>query len=160
MPIFNSFNYQDSPFGLILVWEKTVVKKFARPLDVNNLKKLAFKYSIPNLPLLEFIETLKNRYILGIISNNSKEWFNYFWKEYKWDKVFSIKIVSGEMHIRKPDVRIFVDALDKAKIKGEQALYIDDRPERGLAARETGMKVLIYKNLAQLKKDIKKYLYL
>lgn len=135
-----------------------VARNFAQPLDIEELNGLIYQYFIPNIPLLEFIKTLKEDYILGIVSNNPREWFNYLWKEYQWDKIFSVKSVSSELHIRKPDIKIFIDALNKAKIKGQEAFYIDDRSERGLAAREIGIKVLIYKNLAQLKKDIKKYL--
>lgn len=137
---------------------RQVAKNFAQPLDVKELKRLIYQSFVPNLPLFKFAKTLKDYYALGIISNHPKEWFNYVWREYRWQDIFKIKSVSGELHIRKPDVRIFIDALNKAKIKGEQAIYIDDRPERGLAAQEIGIKVLIYKNLTQLKKDIKKYL--
>ena len=132
-----------------------VAKNFKKSLDIKELDKLIYQNFIPNFPLLKFIKTLRNDYILGIISNNPKEWFNYFWQEYRWHEVFNVKSVSGEIHIRKPDMRIFFDALAKAKIQGQEALYVDDRPERGLAAKEIGVNVLIYENLSQLKKDIK-----
>ena len=137
---------------------RQVAKNFAQPLDVEELKRLIYQSIVPNRLLFKFAKTLKDQYILGIISNHPKEWFNYVWREYQWSMIFKIKSVSGELHIRKPDVRIFIDALNQSKIKGDEAIYIDDRPERGLAAEELGIKVLIYKNLTQLKKDIKKYL--
>jgi putative hydrolase of the HAD superfamily len=137
---------------------QNVADNFAQPLNIKEVKKLMYQYFIPNHALLKFTQTLKKHYILGIISNNPKEVFDYFWKHYGWNKIFKVKSLSSELHIRKPDVRIFIDALSKAKAKGEEALYIDDRPERGLSAQELGINVMIYKNLTQLKKDIKKYL--
>ncbi len=137
---------------------KKIEDNFQGELDIKKLKNIIYNQSPPYLDVIEFARSLKPKYFLGIISNNPKEWFDYFWTKFKWDEIFDSKSVSSELHIRKPDVKIFEDALSKAKVKGEEALYIDDRPERAIGAKKLRMNLLIFKNLEQLKKDINKYL--
>jgi len=137
---------------------KQVKADFQGKLDVDELKNIIYQNSQPNRGITEFAKSLKPKYFLGIISNNPKEWFDYFWTKFKWNEIFDAKSVSAELHIRKPDIKIFQDALDKAGAAGEESLYIDDRPERADAAKSLGINLVIFKNLGQLKKDITKYL--
>lgn len=88
-----------------------VRKNFQFDLDTAELIRVIMRSFVSNRPLLSFIRTLKGRYTLGIISNNPKEWFDYFWENYGWNRIFSVRAVSGYLHIRKPDLRIFHYAL-------------------------------------------------
>jgi len=103
---------------------------------------------------LNFIKTLSNKFRLGVISNNPKEWFEYCQKEFGWDKLFTVNVISSYLHIRKPNEAIFRKALKMAKVKGKEAVYIDDRPDRVEGAKALGMKILIYQNVEKLKNDL------
>ncbi|MFA5954808.1 MAG: HAD family phosphatase [Patescibacteria group bacterium] len=129
-------------------------KDFKGELNIVELNKNIYGHFAPNTELYEFIKTLKGKFILGVISNNPKEWFEYLNSSYGWDNLFTVKTVSGFDHIRKPDKRIFDLALARAGVKGEEAVYIDDRPERVQGANDAGMKVLLYTSVGQLKKDL------
>jgi putative hydrolase of the HAD superfamily len=133
---------------------KNIKQDFKGKLNIRELNRMMYKSTPPNRDMIKFARSLKNKFYLGIISNNPKEWFDFFWKKFGWYKIFNSKSVSSYLHVRKPNVKIFKDALKKAKIKGNEAIYIDDRPERGNAAQNLGIKVLIFKNINQLKKDI------
>ncbi|MBI2356341.1 MAG: HAD family phosphatase [Candidatus Doudnabacteria bacterium] len=136
-------------------FQKTA-EDFKQALDVEDLKKLILKNFSPNRELLGFLAVLKSRFTLGVISNNPKEWFDYFWQQYHWGEIFTIKAVSSYLHIRKPDVKIYEYALQQAGVSGSEALYIDDRPDRIEGAEQLAMKILIYKNVEQLKKELQK----
>lgn len=47
--------------------------------------------------------------------------------------------------------------LKKINSKPEESLFIDDQEKNVFAARSTGMKGIIYKDIKQLKKELKKY---
>lgn len=134
-------------------WDHTV-KDFAGDLNIQELRQLILKNFIPNSDLFDYIKTLRKRFILGVISNNPREWFDYFWGVYNWDELFQIKAVSSYIHIRKPDIRIYQYALTEARVSGSEAVYIDDRPDRIEGAVQLGIKILIYNNLEQLKKEL------
>ena len=117
---------------------------FSGELNVAVFKEIIYRNFISNNELLNYIKTLKGKFIFGIISNNPKEWFEYCQKEFGWDKLFTINVVSSYLHIRKPNEAIFQKALEMAKVKGEETVYIDDRPDRVAGAKNLDMKILIY----------------
>ena len=115
-------------------WRQLIRQSFASHTDV-----------------LEFIKLLKGKYILGVISNNPKEWFDYLWNINNLDELFTIKAVASYIHIRKPDQRIFQYALDQAGVTGREAIYVDNRPERVDGATSLGIEVVVFQNLDHLK---------
>jgi putative hydrolase of the HAD superfamily len=119
-------------------------------LDLKQLKKAILDNFIPNVELIEYIKKLKRKYKVGIISNSPKEWFEYFYRKFDWDAIFDVIAVSGYVHIRKPDREIFKHALGLANVSGSEAIYIDDRPERTEGAESLGMKIIIYREVAEL----------
>lgn len=134
-----------------------VKNNFNSELNIDILRKTIMDEFAPNHKLADYARTLKSSFTTGIISNNTKEWFEYLMEKYGWNDIFKIKAVSGYVHFRKPDKRIFQYALDQADIKGEEAIYIDDRDDRIGGAIELGFNIIIYKNLKQLKLELKKY---
>ena len=129
---------------------------FPGQLDISELRKTILSKFVPNREVLNFLDTLKDRFVLGIISNNPKEWFDHFLKNSRHEEIFQVKAVSGYIHIRKPDVKIYEYALKQAGVAGNEAVYIDDRPDRIEGAEQLGMKIIIYKNVEQLKKELEK----
>jgi FMN phosphatase YigB (HAD superfamily) len=43
------------------------------------------------------------------------------------------------MRVRKPDKKIYIDALDQMAAKAQECIFIDDYPERLESAAETGI---------------------
>lgn len=133
-----------------------VLNNFGNNLNIEEIKGLIRNDVVPNLELFNFIKQLRKKFITGIISNNPKEWFDYWAKKYNWDELFSVRAISSYFHVRKPDIKIFQAALDKAKVKADESIYVDDRPDVITGAEQLGIKILIYKNIEQLKVDLEK----
>lgn len=129
-------------------------KDFGQPVEIAELRTLIFNNFIPNQGLFDYLSGLKSHYKLGIISNNPKEWFDHFWQIYQWENIFSVRAVSSYIHVRKPDPKIFEYALQQGQVSGKESAYVDDRADRVYGAEGLGMKIVIYKNLDQLKLDI------
>lgn len=134
---------------------KAVASNFEGKIDLEKLKNCILKDFQINSDLLKYLKTIKERFILGIISNNPKEWFDYCRKHFYLDGIFKIYAISSYIHIRKPNVGIFKSALDQAKIVASEALYIDNRPDRVNGALELGIKVIVFNNNISLINDLK-----
>ncbi len=136
---------------------KSVEKSFSGELDITELKESLLGSLAPNKMLVELVKTLANRYIIGVVSNNPKEWFDIFCERNKLNDVFKVKAVSGHLGIRKPDKRLFEIALKIAGAAPENSIYVDDRPEMTIEAAELGINILIYQGLEKFKEDLKKF---
>jgi HAD superfamily hydrolase (TIGR01509 family) len=148
--------WKDYTLGMISEGEyfrQTEIKLNSK-LDLPLLKTAIYKSLLPNKEVVEFAKTLKDKYFLGIICNNPKEWFEYFWNSYGFKNIFSLNSISSDLHIRKPAREIFQDALNKAKVSGTESIYIDDRIDRVQGAIESGIKIINFTNLEQLKSDL------
>jgi len=119
-------------------------------LNIEDLKEIIYKNFIPNTELLEFLKTIKKAFILGVISNHPKEWFRRCIKEFNWDEVFSIYVVSGNIHLRKPDRKMFEYAIAAAKFSPNECLYIDNRSDMLEGAAEVGFSTMLYLNNQQI----------
>ena len=97
-----------------------------------------------NVEVVALIKELSPKYILGIVSNYPKEWFERFLSKTGLGVYLKVQAFSGKLHVRKPSKEIFQAALDMAGVSGSEAVYIDDRPERVDGAKELGIKVIMF----------------
>lgn len=98
----------------------------------------------PNLEMTDLIKSLSGDHIIGVVSNIAKEWYGAIIKKIDFSDTIKVKAISGYLHVRKPDEQIFSIALDKAGVKGEEAIYVDDRSDRIDGAQKLGIKIIIF----------------
>lgn len=113
-----------------------------------------------NLDMVELIRNIKSANNLKLIcmSNiNSSHW--KYLKKQKWDiwELFDEFILSHEIHITKPDPKVYELALDKAGCKPEEVLFIDDGLNNVRAAREMGINAIRFIGLDNLVEELQKY---
>jgi len=95
---------------------------------------------------LERLLELKGKYRLLLLSNtNPIHWrkavTDYFpFGGFGVDDYFEKTYLSYEMHLLKPDHRIFEAVLADARIKASETLFIDDSPANCKAAEEVGIR--------------------
>ena len=111
------------------------------------LNELIFGIVKINIELINYIKNvLSKKYIVGIISNNPKEWYLRYIEKCDIKNYIDIVVLSSNEHIRKPDKQLFQIAIKKAKIKPEQTIYVDDRIDRVSGAFEIGINLVEFKN--------------
>jgi len=113
-----------------------------------------------NMEMVDLVKRIKNMNKLKFIciSNiNSSHWS--YLKRQKWDiwDIFDEFILSHEIHITKPDPKIFELAIKKAGCEPEQILFIDDGLNNVHSARELGIKAIRFIDLENLTSELKKY---
>ena len=93
---------------------------------------------------ISFAEEYSQRLDFCLLSNDVLEWSEFLTEYHHLNPFFKEKIVSGEVHIRKPDRQIFVYALDRLGREPEECIFIDNSVKNLLEAGELGMQVILF----------------
>lgn len=91
-----------------------------------------------------FANNYKDKYNFALLSNDVSDWSKYITEYHKLDKYLPIKIVSADVHCRKPDAKIFEIALQRLNVPAEECIFIDNSTTNLKAASEFGMKTILF----------------
>ena len=150
-----------SDFSFVILFPKD--KKYRGKLNdlntdlTNKLGKYNFfEYFELNSDLLEFYKSLKSRYSINIftsgnIQNNEevRKVINPF-----FEKIYTAK----EFNLEKNKPQAYKIIAKKLNKEPGEIIFIDDQKENVQAAQEAGLKTVLYKDLEQLKSELKKVL--
>ncbi len=112
-----------------------------------------------NTALLEYISELKQNFKIGLLSNVGTNWIRDRFLTQSEQALFDDMVLSYEAGTTKPDPRIFELACSRLQIEPSAAVMIDDIERYCEAARDVGMKAVVYVDLQQLKQDLEPILY-
>ena len=108
-----------------------------------------------NLKLIAIARKLRRKYRLALLSNLAPV-HDVINIRRKYSRFFRTKILSYKVHLAKPDTRIYKLAAKRLRLQPKECVFIDDKLRNVKGARKAGMKSIHYKNITQLKKDLKK----
>ena len=102
------------------------------------------------------LKELKKNYRIVALSNTNIIHKRVWRKKYKdtmdqFEKIFS----SHEINTRKPETEPYLIALNYLKMKPEEVIFLDDKPENIEPAKTLGMKTLTVKSPAQMRNELK-----
>ncbi len=113
------------------------------------LKSCVWEWDYSMIPIdgaREFLNFVKDKgFGVYILSNASLDFYRYFTRHFDLD-FFDGIVVSADIHIIKPDKRIYEHLLSTYKLNGEECLFIDDREDNVLAAKAVGINAYQFKN--------------
>ncbi|MCI9420300.1 MAG: HAD family phosphatase [Eubacterium sp.] len=95
------------------------------------------------IPFCHFVK--EQGYGIYVLSNAGLEFYQYFTKYFD-PAFFDGIVISSEVHVVKPDVRIYQTLLDKYALKADECLFIDDRKNNVEGARACGMQAHHFQN--------------
>lgn len=78
--------------------------------------------------------------------------------DYEFFSYFDGGLISAEVRLSKPDIRIYNALLEKYKIRAEECLYIDDLEANVKAAEQVGMKGVVTMGSHEIYADVKNIL--
>ena len=123
-------------------------KEFLSYLGYNIQEKTMEDYLKNYLTLDEnfknFAEKYSRIYDFCLLSNDVLEWSEFLTDYYQINHYFKEKIVSGEVHMRKPDKEIFVYTLEKLGCNAAQCVFVDNSVNNLLVAEKLGMKTILF----------------
>ena len=98
---------------------------------------------------ISFAEKYYEQYEFVLLSTDVSEWSRYITKYYELDKYFKHKIVSGDVHCRKPDRKIYEIALARADKTAEECIFIDDSIANINSAKEMGIHTVLFNRFGE-----------
>ncbi|MEK4386321.1 HAD family hydrolase [Solibacillus sp. FSL W7-1464] len=133
------------------VWKDKVYQQLIREFHIPSVTWEAllqdyvedFKHHCAGFPHIhEMLQELKNNGIaLGMITNGYGQFQMDNIKALDIEKYFDVILVSEWEGIKKPDPRIFMNALEKLNVEPSESVFIGDHPENDVkAAQNVGMK--------------------
>jgi putative hydrolase of the HAD superfamily len=153
-------NYKDYFSGKITEQEywKRFLSDFDLKEDWKNLRKVLINSFKPQKGMPELIKELRKNYRIGLLSDQTKEWWPHLNKKYKISDNFDFTIISAETGFHKPQIEIYKIALENANCKPKECLFIDDLEYNLEPAKKLGIQTLLFKNPDQIREDLQKLL--
>ncbi len=112
-----------------------------RSFSMEDFKKFMFEQSRPIPEMLDLIGRLKALHRLKVVavSNEGRELTLHRIEKFKLRSLIDFFVSSCFVHHRKPDLEIYLLALDCSQSQPQEVAYIDDRPLFVEIARGLGM---------------------
>jgi len=107
-----------------------------------------------NTALLDYIESLRVEYKVGLLSNIGRGGMDVFFDANERKKFFDATVLSGEIGIIKPDPRAFEAMAAKLGVSPSECVMIDDRAENCDGARTAGMRAVRYDSNQQIMREL------
>jgi HAD superfamily hydrolase (TIGR01509 family) len=98
---------------------------------------------------------LSRNYRLALLSNTDPVHVAHINATYDFLRFFPVRIYSCAVGASKPDPLIYREALRAAKVRAEEAVYIDDIPAYVEAAQRLGMAGIPFQSPQQLDSDLR-----
>jgi epoxide hydrolase-like predicted phosphatase len=111
-----------------------------------------------NWKLLDFIRSLRPQYKVGLLSNAWDDLRQTIHERWNIDSLFDEMIISAEVHLVKPDPRIFHLTIERLQVHPSEAVFVDDMAENVEAAVKEGLVAIQYLDLDQTLSELKRIL--
>lgn len=115
---------------------------FQNPTEV--MRDYLRNYLTFDKEFLWFAERNYKQYDFVLLSNDVKEWNKYLFELYGLDKYFRERIVSGEIHMRKPENRIFTYAVEHIKCNPYDCIFVDNSVRNLNTAQKLGINTVLF----------------
>jgi putative hydrolase of the HAD superfamily len=105
----------------------------------------------PNRPLFDRYAALRRERELrfALCKNNVREWEPLWRSKLPIDDVFEVVVDSAFVGTRKPEPKIYAITLERLGLPAEACAFVDDLALNVEAAREAGMRGVVYRDTAQ-----------
>ena len=134
---------------------RKVCRRLQMDVSIEKFRELWGSMFLPE-PLLSesFLQDLKKRYRLMLLSNTNEIHFDFLIQHYPILRLVEERLLSYQAGCMKPEARIFELAIKKAGVAPENIFFTDDRPENIEAAQRSGIRALLFQSETQLKRDM------
>jgi len=115
------------------------------------------EYRAPLKPgMRKLVLSLAKRYVVAAITDVSRERERYHERRHLYAP-FRFVTYSCAVGVRKPHKKIYLLTLRRLRVPPKECLFIDDKPENVRGARSVQMHAIRFRNIRQLRRDLKKY---
>lgn len=118
-------------------------------------RKLGFRQKyVPNEALIEFSQTLRPKYKVGMLTNMSTGVVDKYFTQEQLDAHFDNTIIAGDVQLVKPQPEMYELAAKVMKLEPSECLLVDDSQVNCEGARQAGMRALLYRSNDQIQQNL------
>jgi putative hydrolase of the HAD superfamily len=126
-----------------------------REIELHGFGEQYFEHLHPNDRVIEFMRELRERgYRMAICTNNVREWGKLWRAKLPVDEIFDVVVDSAFVGTRKPEPQIYQITLERLGVPADAALLVDDIELNCNAARELGMRAVVFHSTEQAIEEI------
>ena len=107
-----------------------------------------------DVELVNYIRGLRGRYKTGLLSNAFSDLREVVTTRLNFADAFDDMVISAEVHLMKPDPRIYQYALQRLGTAPQEAVFIDDIRQNIEGARSQGMQAIHFREVAQARAEL------
>jgi epoxide hydrolase-like predicted phosphatase len=107
-----------------------------------------------NAEMADYFQRLRPRYRTAILSNAAAGGRRQEQVRYGFDEMADLTVYSYEVGIEKPDRRIYLLTCERLGVHPGEAVFVDDLEANVAAAREVGMRAVLFQTTAQAITDL------
>jgi epoxide hydrolase-like predicted phosphatase len=104
--------------------------------------------------LVDYVRSLRGTYRTALLSNAWSDARDAIQDKFKIQDAFDELIISAEVHLAKPNPRIFQYAVDKLGVVARHAIFVDDFIDNVESAREFGLHAIQFKTASQTRLEV------
>jgi putative hydrolase of the HAD superfamily len=120
-----------------LIWE-SMCERFGVKYSPDWMNE-AFDSSPIDNKMIAFAKKLKEKFIVGIITDNGKDRADYLFLKHKFNELFNPIIVSANVKTTKAGTEIFEIAAQRARLKPDECIFIDNTQKNLISAEKLGI---------------------
>ena len=119
---------------------------------INDIKNEWYSYIKIDFELVDYIKKIRNFADVVLISNAPSGFVENLIDTYKLNDLFDYIFISSQLHISKPDIRIYNHCLKTLNKSYTEMYMIDDNPKNLLPLPSLGIQPIVYKTIDDVKK--------
>jgi epoxide hydrolase-like predicted phosphatase len=123
--------------------------------ELKSFQKTFWSRDFLDYELVNTLRSLRSTHRTALLSNAFSDLRQVVTERMKFADAFDEMIISSEVHLVKPDPRIYHLALEKLGVQPEQAVFVDDMLRNVEGAQAVGMLGIQYKNTPQVLADLR-----
>lgn len=162
MNVLHHFIYNVFEIGSISLDEYLDIAVFHHPRDFtkSEFKEFMYAQSVELPDMLPWLKTWKKQIELPVfaLSNESRELNDYRIKKFNLHELFDGFFSSCYVGIRKPDPRIFQQAMQIVQVEPQECIYFDDRLMLANTAKKLGMNGIHHEGFEKSKIILEKFI--
>jgi glucose-1-phosphatase len=155
--VFDNEKAQDASLGLISddeLWRWIYIQFGLSAEDGALFRKEFFAGDRMDWDLLKQIQSLRPLYKTGLLSNAWMDARQSLGTRFPgWD-VFDFIFFSAEIHLKKPDLKIYQYVTDIIKVSPEETIFVDDQVDNVEAANQFGIHGIRFHNSEQTLREV------
>ncbi|MGH7197007.1 MAG: HAD family hydrolase [Candidatus Saccharimonadales bacterium] len=149
---------RQADYGLISQEDLVLAVAQLTEMDPNDVRDKLVGGLVRNQALLDFSQSLRPQYKIGMLSNISASTMDTFFTQKEREQYFDDVVISSEVGMTKPHPAIFELACRRLGVDTSEAVMIDDSSANCAGALEAGMQAIVYESFAQTTSALKKFL--